>query len=210
MNKIKLLLDDYYLLDEEVYKNGHVIYTKKINFNYSKFSLIILSARKFDKDKILKILNSFNQKEIYEYIFIVGKEEDKNWLVKNVNLLNGKIILNPNPQDVLYSSIKLSMKAISKRIDYICFHFSVLSDIKKETIQFLIDKIIKSEKDIFIPIYKNKRGHPIIFKTSMKEILCKLRKEKGLPYILKNFKDKIEEIEVNDIGVLKWELRLGT
>lgn len=203
MKKIRLLLDDYYLSNEDVYKNGKVIYSTKINFNYFKFSLIILSARKFDKEKILKILNSFNQKEIYEYIFVVGKKEDKEWLIKNLNILNGKVILNPNPHDVLYTSIKLSLRAISERIDYICFHFSVLSEIKKETVNYLIERVIKSDKDIFIPIYLSKRGHPIIFKKKMKKILSSLRKEKGLPYILKNFKDRIEEIEVSDVGILK-------
>ncbi len=203
MKKIKLLLDNFYLLNEEVYKNGKIILSKKTEFNYPRFSFIILSARKFDKEKIINILNSFNQKEIYEYVFIVGKDEDKDWLLKNLNLLNGKVILNPNPQDVLYTSIKLSIRAISEKVDYICFHFSILSNIKRETVKYLIDKVIKSDKEIFIPTYNSKRGHPIIFKKEMKKILFDLRKEKGLPYILKKYKDKIEEIEVGDSGVLK-------
>ncbi|MCX8094596.1 MAG: NTP transferase domain-containing protein [Caldisericia bacterium] len=203
MKKIKLLLDNFYLLNEEIYKNGKVIFSRKFDFNYPRFSFIILSARKFDKEKILKILNSFNQKEIYEYIFIVGKEEDKNWLMNNLNILNGKVIVNPNPQDVLYTSIKLAMRGISEKVQYICFHFSTLSNIKSETVKYLIEKIIKTDKEIFIPTFNNKRGHPIIFKISMKKILFNLRKEKGLPYILKKYKDKIEDIEVDDIGVLK-------
>lgn len=209
MKKIKLLLDNFYLLNEEVYKNGKIIFSKKTKFNFPRFSFIILSARKFDKEKIINILNSFNQKEIYEYVFIVGKDEDKDWLLKNLNLLNGKVILNPNPQDVLYTSIKLSIRAISEKVDYICFHFSILSNIKKETVNYLIDRVIKSDKEIFIPTYNSKRGHPIIFKKEMKKILFDLRKEKGLPYILKKYKDKIEEIEVSDSGVLKWELQHG-
>lgn len=209
MKKIKLLLDNFYLIKDDVFKNGKVIFSRKFKFNYPRFSLIILSARKFDKEKIINILNSFNQKEIYEYIFIVGKEDDKDWLIKNFNLLNGKVILNPNPEDVLYTSIKLSMRAISERVDYICFHFSILSNIKRETVKFFIDRVIKSDKDIFIPTYNSKRGHPIIFKKEMKSVLCNLRKEKGLPYILKKFKDRIEEVEVTDLGVLKWKLQHG-
>jgi len=209
LKKIKLLLDDLYLKNGYVLKDDKLFYSTKYEFNLPRFSLILLSARNFNKEYIKKLLNSFNQKEIYEYIFIVGNNNDKEWLIKNLDLINGKVALNPNPHDVLYTSIKIGIKAMSLKSNFIIFHFSTLSNIKGETIKYLIDSVLKSEKDIFIPIYENKRGHPIIFRINMKEVLCELRKEKGLPYILKKFQDKIEEIEVGDLGVLRWELQLG-
>ncbi len=203
MKQIKLLLDGFYLKGDYVYKNGYPFYSLKLNIFYPKFSTIVLAARRFDKESIKKIVNIFGQKEIYELIFVVGNEENKNWLINNIDILNGKVALNPNPSDVLYTSIKIGLRAISEKADFISLQFSTLSNIKKDTIDLIIKKIIKSDNEIFIPVYENKKGHPIIFKKTLKSVLCNLRKEKGLPYILKKYKEKIEYIEVFDQGVIK-------
>jgi molybdenum cofactor cytidylyltransferase len=203
LKKIKLLLENFYLKDDSIYKNDKLFYSYKLKFDYPKFSIIVLAAKKFNKEGILNIIKIYNQKEIYEYIFVVGKDDNKNWILENLNILNGKVVLNPNPNDVLYTTIKIGLKVLSENIDYIILQFSTLSNIKKETVDLIIERVKKSKKEIFIPIYENKKGHPIIFKKTMKKILCNLRKEKGLPYLLKKYKDKIEYIEVFDPGVVK-------
>ncbi len=203
MNKeVKLLIDNLYLKNGVVYKNDKIFYKYKDNFLKYRFSLLILSAKNFNLYNIKKIIETFSFPEITDFVIVVGNDSDKNLIIKNFENLNGKVTVNPEPQDVLYSSLKVGLKAISRRVNFIILQFSSLHNIKKETVKILIEKAIESKKDIIIPTFNKKRGHPIVFKSNLIPLFNSLRKEKGLPYLLKNYKDCIEEVEVSDKNIL--------
>lgn len=201
--KIKLLIDEMYLSKDKVYKNKSIFYEFKKDYLDYRFSLLTLSARNFKLENIQKIINIYTFKEITDYVFVVGDKNQKELIIKNYKLYNGKVIINPEPKDVLYSSIKIGLKAVSRNIDFIILQFISLIRIKKGTIEFLIERTKLTEKDIIIPTFNKRKGHPIIFKSKLIPIFNSLRKEKGLPYLIRNYKDCIEEVEVSDENILK-------
>jgi len=163
---------------------------------------LILSAKNFNLDNVKKIIETFSFPEITDYVIVVGNDNDKNLIIDNFKNLNGKVTVNPEPQDVLYSSLKIGLKAVSRRVNFIILQFSSLHNIKKETVKILIEKTIESKKDIIIPTFNEKKGHPIVFKSNLIPLFNSLRKEKGLPYLLKNYKDCIKEVKVSDKNIL--------
>lgn len=201
--KIKLLIDGIYLSNEGVYKNNKIFYEFKKDYLDYRFSLLTLSARNFKLENIQKIINLYTFKEITDFVFVVGDDVYKEAIIKNYKLYNGKVIINPEPKDVLYSSIKIGLKAVSRNVDFIILQFISLHKIKKETVELLIEKTKLTEKDIIIPTFNKRKGHPIIFKSKLIPVFNFLRKEKGLPYLIKNYKDCIEEVEVLDENILK-------
>jgi len=200
--EVKLLIDNLYLKNGVVYKKDKIFYKYKDNFLKNRFSLLILSAKNFNLNNIKKIIKTFSFPEITDFVIVVGNYSDKNLIIENFKNLNGKVIVNPEPQDVLYSSLKIGLKAVSRRVNFIILQFSSLHNIKKETVKILIEKAIESKKDIIIPTFNEKKGHPIVFKSNLIPLFNSLRKEKGLPYLLKNYKDCIEEVEVSDKNIL--------
>ena len=200
--EVKLLIHNLYLKNNTVYKKDKIFYKYKDNFLKNRFSLLILSAKNFNLNNIKKIIETFSFPEITDFVIVVGNDSDKNLIIENFKNLNGKVIVNPEPQDVLYSSLKIGLKAVSRRVNFIILQFSSLHNIKKETVKILIEKAIESEKDIIIPTFNEKKGHPIVFKSNLIPLFNSLRKEKGLPYLLKNYKDCIEEVEVSDKNIL--------
>lgn len=201
--KIKLLIDGIYLSKDTVYKNNSIFYQFKKDYLDYRFSLLTLSARNFKLENIQKIIDIYTFKEITDYVFVVGDKNQKELIIKNYKLYNGKVIINPEPKDVLYSSIKIGLKAVSRNIDFIILQFVSLIKVNKGTIEFLIERTKLTEKDIIIPTFNKRKGHPIIFKSKLIPIFNSLRKEKGLPYLIKNYKDCIEEVEVSDENILK-------
>ncbi len=200
--EVKLLIDNLYLKNGVVYKKDKIFYKYKDNFLKNRFSLLILSAKNFNLNNIKKIIKTFSFPEITDFVIVVGNYSDKNLIIENFKNLNGKVTVNPEPQDVLYSSLKIGLKAVSRRVNFIILQFSSLHNIKKETVKILIEKAIESKKDIIIPTFNEKKGHPIVFKSNLIPLFNSLRKEKGLPYLLKNYKDCIEEVEVSDKNIL--------
>lgn len=201
--KIKLLIDGMYLSKDTVYKNNSIFYQFKKDYLDYRFSLLTLSARNFKLENIQKIIDIYTFKEITDYVFVVGDKNQKELIIKNYKLYNGKVIINPEPKDVLYSSIKIGLKAVSRNIDFIILQFISLIKVNKGTIEFLIERTKLTEKDMIIPTFNKRKGHPIIFKSKFIPIFNSLRKEKGLPYLIKNYKDCIEEVEVSDENILK-------
>ena len=200
--EVKLLIDNLYLKNGVVYKKDKIFYKYKDNFLKNRFSLLILSAKNFNLNNIKKIIKTFSFPEITDFVIVVGNYSDKNLIIENFKNLNGKVTVNPEPQDVLYSSLKIGLKAVSRRVNFIILQFSSLYNIKEETVKILIEKSIESKKDIIIPTFNEKKGHPIVFKSNLIPLFNSLRKEKGLPYLLKNYKDCIKEVKVSDKNIL--------
>lgn len=201
---IKLLINDLVLKDGLIYKKNKIFYSLKKDYLQHRFSVIILSARGFNFENIKKIVEIFSFSLITEYIFVVGNENDKNIILENFKSLNGKVIINPEPSDVIYSSLKIGLKAVSRRANFIILQFSSSYKIKKETVKTLIDRSKISKKDIIIPTYNEKKGHPIIFNSKLIPLFITLRKEKGLPYLLRNYKNCIDLVETDDENILRW------
>ena len=61
----------------------------------------------------------------------------------------------------------------------------------------------KNKKDIFVPTYKNIQTNPILFNISMKEKIMTLEGDIGAKEILELNKDKILNVNINDLGLAK-------
>ncbi len=203
MKKIDLYLGrGFYSDGNKVFLNGEEFFDLKFKANFKKFSLLILYARKFNLKNLLILLDVFSTPIINDVVVVVGdKREEKK--VREIEFLNGKVVINPDPKDVLYSSLKIGLKAVSRRTDFLILHFGTLYKIGKETIDRIIEKSLTTKKEILIPTYKERKGHPIVFSRSIIPLLASLRKEKGLPYLLKHYGEKIEYFNVEDKNILR-------
>lgn len=203
MKKIKLFLGDgFYSFKGKVFFKGREIFNQGFESNSKNFSLLILYARRFNLKNLLSLLNVFSTPLINDVVVVVGNEREEQ-AVKEIKFLNGKVVVNPDPQDVLYSSLKIGLKVISKNTDFLIVHFGTLYNIKKETVNSVIKRALSLKKDVLIPSYKGRRGHPVVFSRTIFPLLTSLRKEKGLPYLLKHYRDRVGDFSVSDKNILR-------
>jgi len=207
MNRIKLLVGNELFSDgKKVLKGERLFYDPYMKVNFKKFSVLVLYAREFDLNNCKRLVETYSFPMINDMVFIVGNEREKFQLK---NEFSGDFLpwirvgVNQQLSNTFYSSLKTGLRSISRRTEYIILQFGTMADIKHETVSQLMRGALKSKKDIIIPIFEDKRGHPILFSHSLLPILFSLRKEKGLPYILRKYKDSIEEIPVQDKNILK-------
>lgn len=71
------------------------------------------------------------------------------------------------------------------------------------TIDTLIDSYKSSGKGIIIPVYKKKRGHPILIDMKYRSEIDKLSHTKGLRSLSYKFSDDVLEVETDESGILR-------
>ena len=208
MKKVELFIGNNLFTDgKRVFKNSNIFFDSDIVPDIERVSVIVLYAKGFDLENCKKIVDLYSFIQVNDIVFVVGNENEK-LLLKNElsNLFSQwiKIGVNPNTSsEDFYSSLKMGLRGVSRRTDFVILQFGTMAELKRETILQLMHSAIRLKKDITIPMWENKRGHPIIFSRKLLPILFSLRKEKGLPFLLKHYEGLIEKVPVNDKNILK-------
>ena len=204
---VKFPLKSLYLEREGVrnyyYLNGKKIFELSPLELKEKISVIICTARKLNIKKLEENIQNLKKINILlDIVVIVGSKKDKLSLKKLFKNEFVKVILNEDFQDTVYTSLKMGLRAINPKSMFIILLFGNQEPLEASTYHEIIQKALFSERKIFIPTYQERRGHPLLFSNSILNELLSLRKEKGIPYLLRKFKQETEEIPLGDKKVL--------
>ena len=74
--------------------------------------------------------------------------------------------------------------------------------LSKSTIERLIERFEQSGPEVAIPLYRGKRGNPVLFSRSVFAELYKLKGDVGAKEVIKGKDHSVIEVSVNDPGVL--------
>ena len=135
-----------------------------------------------------------------ELVIVLGhqKETIEKLIDKNEKI---KFVFNKDFEKGMATSIKAGVKNLSKKTDAFFICLGDMPMINKDTFNLLIK--YKNDKEIIIPTYKNKQGHPILFSKLMKKKIMTIEGDVGAKKILSLNKDKILNIETNDQAITK-------
>ncbi len=186
-----------------VFKDGRLFFDFRRGFASQRFSLLILYARNFEIDNLKRILYNFSFDYISDTTVVLGSLSDLIKVKKELKDTNIKAAIANDPSDVLYTSLKVGLRTVSQRSDFVILHFGSLPNVDKGTVELICKKAFSCDARILIPTFKGNKGHPIVFEKSLMKDFLLLRKEKGLPYLLKKFNKETFFIEVNDSGILR-------
>jgi len=75
--------------------------------------------------------------------------------------------------------------------------------ISHATISGIIKKSLSSDKGIFIPVYKSRRGHPVLIDAKYKSEIMRLDPDEGLRSLSASHSGDVCEIDTMDPGILK-------
>lgn len=199
MKRIKLLresleVEDGILFRSYFYKGKRIL---SIDFRPRPVtcSFIICSAKSVFPEILSRTI--FEIKSLHmlpDIVVVVGSEQERQLLRR---LFGGefiKVVVNPRKTETVYTSIKLGSKAVSTNSSHIFVLFG-----KQETnasvMRKLLDSANASGKKITMPVFSGKKGHPLVFSSTIRSELLDLRKEKGLPYLVKKYAGEIEYVE---------------
>ena len=159
--------------------------------------------KKYKKKHLINhILNTLTKSKISKIIVVLGFQRSK---VRKVLLKNKKIkcIYNKKYKSGMASSIKAGLKKISqKNTGFLIIHAD-MPLVSTGIINLFCLGLNKSNKEIFVPINKNKIGNPIGFKRSMIKFLKKIKGDKGAKKIIRRNKHKLYFIKINSKSIFE-------
>jgi len=153
------------------------------------------------KPLINHILYSLIKSKVNKIIIVLGFEHLK---IKTKLLKNKKInfVVNKNYKKGMSSSIKTGLKKLPKNSKGFLIVLGDMPNITKTTINKICLSIIRSDKEIILPKFKNKTGNPIGFKHSMIKNIYKIKGDKGAKNIIKKNNKKIKFLNINSKSIL--------
>ncbi len=145
-------------------------------------------------------VNNILESPVDELIVVLGHEKE---MIEKIIEKNEKIkfVFNKNFKEGMASSIKTGLNHLSKKTE---FFFICLGDMPLVN-KNIYKKILESKKnfEIIIPTYKGAVGNPVLFSISMINEIKSLEGDVGAKKIFHLHKEKITQVEVNDLGITK-------
>ena len=147
-----------------------------------------------DKTIIEKMVEEIKKTKVDE-IIVVYKDKE---VFEKLDKYNIKTIYNENSFKGQSESMKLGIKNASFKSSAYMFLVADQPLLDKDTINRLIDEFNKTKKLITVPIYKDKRGIPVIFPVKYKDELLKVTGDKGGREIIKKNKENTKFVFVEE------------
>ena len=112
------------------------------------------------------------------------------------------IVNNPNYKSGMLSSIRRGLRNLPEKCRAVMVVLGDQPSITTELIDQMLQSFAATKKSILVPLYKGKRGHPILFSSLYCDEILTQYGDVGLRGLLHGHSDDIFELAVSTVSVL--------
>ena len=112
------------------------------------------------------------------------------------------IVNNPNYKSGMLSSVRCGLRNLPENCRDVMVALGDQPSITTELIDKMLQSFATTEKGILVPLYKDKRGHPILFSSLYRDEILTQYGDVGLRGLLQGHSDDIFELAVSTASVL--------
>ena len=134
-------------------------------------------------------------------IVVLGADSDE--ISKEISNFQINLVENKHYQDGMLSSVICGLNALPVNASAFLIYLGDQPQITSDVTFKVIDAYKNSGKGIVIPVYKKKRGHPVLTDYKYKPEIQKLDPEKGLRQLMEKFSYDIYETECGSPEILR-------
>ena len=121
-------------------------------------------------------------------------------IAEGVELPADEVVINDNWEAGQLSSIQAGVRSLPEGTEgmLICLIDHPL--ISRELVGALVERFYECGKPIVLPVYKGRRGHPVIFASRLNEELLSAPLETGARAVVWAHREEVCEMETNEEG----------
>jgi molybdenum cofactor cytidylyltransferase len=146
---------------------------------------------------IVDQLTASSVDEVYVVVGCHGKRVSRELSGRPVSIVN-----NSSYKSGMLSSVRCGLHAMAQQCRTVLVALGDQPSVTTKLIDQMLQTFASTEKQILIPLYQGKRGHPIIFSVTYREEILTHYDNVGLHGLLYAHKDDIFELSVTASGVL--------
>jgi molybdenum cofactor cytidylyltransferase len=147
------------------------------------------------------VITNVAKSDVDKIIIVLGAEREP--LIQLADKLHIEYCYNENYRKGMLSSVQCGLKNLPS----VCKATLVFQGdqplITSDTINVVINAFSSSEKGIVIPVYKKKRGHPILIDMKYRNEIDKLSPDEGLRSLADRFPADVLEVDTAESGILR-------
>jgi len=175
---------------------------------------IILAAGESKRMKVPKMLLPFHGKtmiekvvenvagsEVFRTLVVVGSFRDE--VSGAISHTGVSSCYNDNYRNGMLSSVKCGFKNLPALYDAVLVFPGDQPFIEPVVINSLIKAYRKTGKGIIIPVYREKRGHPLLIDFKYRKSVETLPEDEGLRSLAKRYPEDVFEVKTQSSGILK-------
>jgi molybdenum cofactor cytidylyltransferase len=178
------------------------------------FWAIILAAGESKRMGFPKMLLQFNGMSMLENVIlnVTGSVVDNTLVVLGaerkaltdlVSKTSVKYCFNDNYKEGMLSSVKCGFRNLPSDTEAVLIFQGDQPFISPRVINRVIEGYRSSGKGIVIPVYKDKRGHPLLIDRKYRNEIEMLDDREGLRSLSHKFQDDVYEVDTDDPGILR-------
>jgi molybdenum cofactor cytidylyltransferase len=146
---------------------------------------------------IVDQLTASSVDEVHVVVGCQGKQVSRELSGRSVSIVN-----NSNYKSGMLSSVRCGLRAISQQCKAVLVALGDQPSVTTKLIDRMLQNFASTEKQILVPLYNGKRGHPVIFSVAYCDEILKHYDDVGLRGLLYAHKEDIFELPVKTSGVL--------
>ncbi|MCK3685726.1 nucleotidyltransferase family protein [Maribellus sp. YY47] len=117
--------------------------------------------------------------------------------------LDVKIVVNESYPDGMLSSVLCGIKTIPSTVNAVLVMLGDQPMVQTSVINRIIEIYQKEGKKIILPVWKGKRGHPVLFDLQFREEMFGLKGNPGLRELLQRYPEAVKELEVDSSEIVE-------
>jgi len=150
---------------------------------------------------IENVIENVSGSEVGNILVVLGAEKES--LVNQISRMDVKYCYNDDYKDGMLSSVKCGFRNLPSEYNAALVFQGDQPLITPASINIVIEAYVSSGRGIVIPVYKKKRGHPVLINIKYREEIEKLSPAEGLRSLAYKFSEDVLEIETNEAGILR-------
>ncbi len=122
------------------------------------------------------------------------------WVLRSLPV---RFSFNPDPTSEMAESIRCGLRRIEpQRVDAFCILPGDMPLVLPETVRRVVTALLNSDRQIAVPVYQRRRGHPVVFRSDLYEQVLTFRSPQGIRPLVHGDPSRVLLVEVDDEGVV--------
>ena len=153
-----------------------------------------------DSTMIETVIDNVLGSRIDKVMVVLGSDSDK--ITRTIGQKPVEICINPQPEKGMLSSVLCGFKAIPEEANAALVYLGDQPNIPPGITNMILEAYNEDLHGIVIPVYNHRRGHPLLVDLKYRRDIYKLDLEQGLRSLMHLFPDDVQEVEVDEPGIL--------
>jgi len=113
-----------------------------------------------------------------------------------------KLVHNPRYRKGMSTSIRKGIQAMDQKSRAVLIALGDQPLLKASTVNALIRAYVEKKGAIIVPVFRGKRGHPVLFDRRYEKELLKLKKDVGARSLIERHRKDVYEVHSKSEGVV--------